>query len=207
MLLAIAACHRPIHRRTHVFEMSAARAYQHPAEIAPEALEPILVGRVHRADLPGMAKDLSRAFRRMSPREAIHYRHPGGGAVVLYVQGDALVVEARREPPARYPLADLAVGTRSLRPPKRIDVGEVARIDGGGAELEVSALIALAQFVFVDGRFVGAVPPGETRTFAIRPGRVTLVVADGDDGKANAVSVEIDVAGGTRRSVAVTPRL
>lgn len=210
-LALVAACHRPIHRRTHVFEQPGARPYQHPAELSAEALEPILVGRIHRADLPGMAAALSRTFRRLGPRDVIHYRHPDGGAVVMYVLGDALVVKATGEPIATYALADLELGTRAIRPPKRVEVGEITPLDGvgagGDAELEVSALIALAQYVFVDGKFVGAVPPGETRTFVIRPGRVRVVIADGDDGRANAVTVEVEVQGGTRRAVAVTPVL
>lgn len=208
-LPALASCARPIHRRTYVFADPGAR-HDHPADVPSRAMELVLAGRVHAADGPGLATAMASAFRRLRPDQHLYYRHPSGGAWTFAVEGGALVVRARGrrgDAVERYDLGELRRAAEAGPPAKVAEPGAIVPIDGQHAELEVDVAFAIEQFVFVDGVFAGSVPPGGTRVFRARPGRITVTASDSPDGAVNAVTAVFELRAGRRQRWSILPRL
>ncbi len=65
-----------------------------------------------------------------------------------------------------------------------------------GAVLRVENRWRVAQYVFVDGVYVGSVPVGESRDFQIQVGHHRAVAADSRDGATNPVNDDFDVTAG-----------
>ena len=85
-------------------------------------------------------------------------------------------------------------------------MAETIDAPGGPPEVEVESAFAIEQFLFVNGTFLGTVPPGQTRLFELPEGKVVLVSADAKDG-ANPARVELEAVIGRRTRLSILPKL
>ncbi len=205
-----AACSRPVARRTWVFEVPGHGGYRHPARVAAADVSPALAV-IPAYDRAGLAATIARTLGRIGPDEVVYYRHPHGGAWLFGVRGQELIVQGYG---LRHGEHHHALPPEPGKPPPRL-VGPVKVVDPGPTEdngrdypeLMVISSIAVDQYLFVSGDFLGVVRAGQSATFKVPAGRVAVTATDDRAGEVNPMAQQFEFVAGLRHDLLIMPWL